>query len=248
MVSDGCASLSGRIDDEPGLVVAGRLRRVVGLTIEAVGCTAALGERCDVVDLDGRVVETEVVGFAEERLFLMPTRHIDGLRAGARVIPRHCRFGLTLRDELRGRVLDGRGEPIDGRGRIGGPERSVPASEPINPLERLPITEPLDVGVRSINALTTLGRGQRVGLFAGSGVGKSMLLAMMTRHTDADVVVVGLIGERGREVSEFVNETLGEAALGRAVVVATPADEPPLMRLNGAWLATSIASIFATGA
>jgi flagellum-specific ATP synthase len=147
-------------------------------------------------------------------------------------------------DELLGRVLDGAGRPLDGLGDLACTDRVPLMGEPLNPLMRRPIREPLDVGVRSINALLTVGSGQRIGLFAGSGVGKSVLLGMMTRYTQADVTVVGLIGERGREVQDFVSNTLGPQGMRRAVVIATPADHPPLMRAHGAWLATAIAEYF----
>ena len=233
-----------RCDSAADLIVEGTLRRVIGLAIEADGCTAPLGGRCDVVGPGGSRVETEVVGFAEDCLYLMATRRVEGMVANSRVVPRPSSKDIEIGPEILGRVLNGRGEPIDDKGALYGEHRLALNVDTLNPLKRRPIDEPLDVGIRSINALLTLGRGQRVGLFAGSGVGKSMLLGMMTRHTTADVVVVGLIGERGREVGEFVLETLGTDGLARSVVIATPADDTPLMRLNGAWLATAIAEYF----
>lgn len=230
--------------EAPKLVVEGRLRRTVGLAMEAEGCSAAVGGRCDVVAEDGRHVETEVVGFAGERLFLMPHGEMHGIVPNARVIPVPGVHEVTVGDGLLGRVLDGRGRPLDNGGPIE-KRLSVPlVGSPINPLNRQPIREPLDVGVRSINSLLTIGRGQRMGLFAGSGVGKSMLLSMMTRNTNADVVVVGLVGERGREVKEFIDLTLGSETMHKAVVVATPADDTPLMRMHGAWLSAAIAEHF----
>ena len=226
------------------LVVEGKLNRMVGLTVEAVGCQAAIGGRCMIANPDGSRVETEVVGFAGERLYLMPTADIRGLSPHARVIPIDRGCEAQVGDGLLGRVLDGAGRPLDGKGPVHA-DHSVPLTgRPINPLTRQPIREPLDVGVRSINALTSVGRGQRLGLFAGSGVGKSVLLGMMTRYTNADVIVVGLVGERGREVVEFVQNSLGEEGMARSVVVATPADTSPLMRLHGAMLATSIAEYY----
>ena len=225
----------------PRLIVEGTLKRSVGLAMEAEGCHAAVGGRCDVVAADGRRVETEVVGFAGERLYLMPIGDMRGLTPNARVIPKAGFPEVRVGDSLLGRVLDGCGNPLDG-----GPGITETATMPlvgrsINPLARRPIREQLDVGVRSINALLPLGRGQRMGLFAGSGVGKSMLLGSMTRNTTADVVVVAMIGERGREVREFIDTALGPEAMQKAVVVATPADDPPLMRLHGAWLSAAIA-------
>ena len=231
-------------DEAPDLVVEGVLRRTVGLAMEAEGCHAALGGRCDVVTVDGRHVETQVVGFSGERLFLMPVGDMRGVVPNARVIPVSESPEVVVGDDLLGRVLDGRGRPLDG-GKPLARGQTVPLmGEPINPLHRQPIRTQLDVGVRSINSLLSIGRGQRMGLFAGSGIGKSVLLSMMTRNTEADVVVVGLVGERGREVKEFIDHSLGSEGLKRSVVVATPADDTPLMRLHGAWLTTSIAEYF----
>ena len=226
------------------LIVEGKLTRMVGLTLEAVGCRAAIGGRCLVETPHGRVIEAEVVGFAGERIYLMPTGDIQGLEPDCKVIPMGRACTARVGFGLLGRVIDGAGKPLDGRGPLQ-TEKTMPLTgRPINPLARKPIHEPLDVGVRAINALLTVGRGQRLGLFAGTGVGKSILLGMMTKYTSADVVVVGLIGERGREVNEFVQKILGKEGLTRAVVVATPADYPPLMRMHGALLATSVAEFF----
>lgn len=194
----------------------GRLRRVVGLALEAEGCEAPIGARCMIDGSEG-CVETEVVGFNNGRLFLMPADTMHGVLPNARVRPFSSRAGAPVGDRLIGRVIDANGEPLDGQGPLLAEERASSRRAPINPMQRAAITTPLDVGVRSINALLTIGRGQRMGLFAGSGVGKSTLLGMMTRYTAADIVVVGLIGERGREVKEFVDYTLG-AEIGRAHV------------------------------
>jgi flagellum-specific ATP synthase len=224
--------------------VEGVLTRMVGLTLEAAGCQAAVGDRCDVLGNDGARIEAEVVGFSGDRLYLMPTGDIHGLKPNARVVPRTGAETVAVGPHLLGRIMDGAGAPLDGLGHIAAEERIRLTGTPINPLSRQPIEEPLDVGVRAINSLLTVGRGQRIGLFAGSGVGKSVLLGMMARYTSADVIVVGLIGERGREVKEFVERILGPQGLKRAIVVATPADNPPLMRLHGAWRATAIAEHF----
>jgi flagellum-specific ATP synthase len=228
----------------PPLPVAGRLTRMVGLTLEAEGCQAAIGDRCEIIGSDDSHVEAEVVGFAGERLYLMPTGDLHGMRADARVLPRTRAGTVRVGPRLLGRVVDGACRPLDGQGPIETETSVRLAGRPINPLLRRPISHALDVGVRAINGLLTVGRGQRVGLFAGSGVGKSVLLGMMARYTAADVIVVGLIGERGREVKEFIERILGKVGLARSVVVATPADYPPLMRLHGAWLATAIAEYF----
>ena len=224
-----------------GLAREGVLRRAVGLTLEASGCSAPLGSRCRVETAGGRWVETEVVGFSGDRTFLMPTADLAGLLPNARVVTSHQEGEVAVGDGLLGRVIGSDGVPLDGRGPIRAESWVGLGGEAINPLMREPITRSLDVGVRAINALLPIGRGQRIGLFAGSGVGKSTLLGMMTRYTAADVIVVGLIGERGREVRDFVESTLGEEGLRRSVVVATPADRPPLARLHGALRATAIA-------
>ena len=238
------AQSRARMADTGEIVVEGTLHRMVGMTLEATGCQVPVGGRCLVDTADGSHLEAEVVGFSGENLFLMPTGDIRGLMPGARVIPIQGVSGVAVGDDLLGRVLDGAGRPLDGQRELRCTERVPLLGKPLNPLMRRAIRDPLDVGVRSINALLTVGGGQRLGLFAGSGVGKSVLLGMMTRYTKADVTVVGLIGERGREVQEFVSNTLGPDGMRKAVVVATPADNPPLMRVHGAWLATSIAEYF----
>jgi flagellum-specific ATP synthase len=203
-----------------------------------------MGTRCLIEGNDGEQVEAEVVGFADNRLFLMPTGNLSGVMPHARVIPTSNVSRVAAGDALLGRVIDGAGNPLDGRGPLHCENKVRLEARCINPLARQPICDPLDVGVRSINALFTIGRGQRLGLFSGSGIGKSSLLSMMTRFTKADVIVVGLIGERGREVKEFVEDNLGPEGLARSVVVATPADCSPLMRVHGAWVATSISEYF----
>lgn len=222
----------------------GSLIRMVGIKLEAVGCQAPLGGRCRIETDEGHSVEAEVVGFSDGSLFLMPEGNLQGIKLGARVIPMDTSGVVAVDEQLLGRVIDGAGNPIDGKGDLKCLHHNPLRGNSINPLHRSPIKEPLDVGVRAINALMTMGKGQRLGLFAGSGVGKSTLLGMMTRHTEADVIVVALVGERGREVREFVEEILGEEGLGKAIVVATPADDSPLMRVHGAWRATSIAEYF----
>ena len=224
--------------------VDGRLSTLVGLTLQASGCRAAVGSRCLIETGDGGDIEAEVIGFDRERTLLMPAGPVDGLRPGARVRPLQRPLEVPVGDGLLGRVIDADGRPIDDRGPLSGCTRAPLDAKPLSPLDRAPVREPFDVGVRSINALLTLGRGQRVGLFAGSGVGKSSLLGMMTRHSSADVSVIALIGERGREVGDFVRDTLGPEGMARAVVVAVPADRPPLARLQGARLASAIAEGF----
>jgi len=233
-----------RVPEARTMVVEGVLKRVVGLTLEAVGCQVQIGARCRVLNQDGSGIEAEAVGFSGDRVFFMPTGDMQGLRPNARVVPIRHAAEVVVGPGLLGRVLDGEGRPLDGKGRLDCEGHARLAGQPINPLSRMPIREPLDVGVRTINALLSVGRGQRLGLFAGTGVGKSTLLGMMTRYTRADVIVVGLVGERGREVRDFLDQNLGPEGLKRAVVVATPADRSPLMRLRGAYVATAIAEYF----
>ena len=254
---------AARVAQAPGLEVHGTLTRLAGLVLEATGIRAPVGSQCL-----GRLgtqppVLAEVVGFSSDRAFLMPAGDVHGLSSGASVVPAAPyvpvpRLGeperevsmhigalrLPLGAGLLGRVVDPQGRPMDHQG----PVRDVTAEpldrQPINAMDRDPVREPLDTGVRAINALLTVGRGQRIGLFAGSGVGKSVLLGMMARYTEAEVIVVGLIGERGREVKEFIEDILGEEGRRRSVVVAAPADAPPLLRMQGAAYATAIAEHF----
>jgi len=245
------ASLAARLstyipytEKKPPLLVEGRLKRMVGLALEAEGCKAPIGGRCIIRNVDMPDIDTEVVGFAGDKLYLMPLEMVSGLKPGARVIPQQQKVTVPVGQQLLGRVLDGRGQPLDGKGPLDVKESAPLTRDPINPMDRAPIKDTLNVGIRAINSLLTIGRGQRMGLFAGSGVGKSVLLGMMTKFTSADVTVVGLIGERGREVKEFIEQTLGDEGLKRAVVVASPADDSPLMRMHGAMLATAIAEHF----
>ena len=246
------------------LLPIGRLTRINGLVMEASGLKLPLGSACSILTPHGPPVDAEVVGFAGERLYLMPSDDVHGLAPGSAVIafesPRPAPRIDTLNapgrrlsdraklmpvgDELLGRVVDGVGRPLDNKGPLLANQVRSLQSRPVNPMSRAAIEQPLDVGIRAINALLTVGRGQRMGLFAGSGVGKSVLLGMMARYTEAEVIVVGLIGERGREVKEFIEQILGAEGIRRAVVVAAPADTGPLMRLQGAAYATTIAEHF----
>lgn len=238
-------NLQGRLPRQfPPLLASGRLVRMIGLVLEAEGFDASVGTRCRVEGSHHRGIDAEVVGFHGDRLQLMAAGDLQGVAPGARVqpLPGQAQAGVGAR--LLGRIVDGQGQVLDGQGPVLA-ERYVPLlGRPLNPMQRAPVQRPLDVGVRAINALFTVGRGARMGLFAGSGVGKSVLLGMMARHTDADIIVVGLIGERGREVKEFIEEILGVEGRSRAVVVAAPADVPALTRIRGAHLATAIAEYF----
>ncbi|ENA5973117.1 flagellum-specific ATP synthase FliI [Escherichia albertii] len=232
----------------------GRLIRATGLVLEATGLQLPLGATCVIERQNGtetREVESEVVGFNGQRLFLMPLEEVDGVLPGARVYAKNISAEglqsgkqLPLGPALLGRVLDGSGKPLDGLLSPDTAETGVLITPPFNPLQRTPIEHVLDTGVRPINALLTVGRGQRMGLFAGSGVGKSVLLGMMARYTRADVIVVGLIGERGREVKDFIENILGAEGRARSVVIAAPADVSPLLRMQGAAYATRIAEDF----
>ena len=246
------------------LETVGTLLRVTGLVLEAAGVRVPVGSVCDVRSEGQPPVQAEVVGFSGDRAYLMPTGDLHGLASGARVTPRPAprvapRLGrenhpwrrsedrglhLPMGDGLLGRVVDPQGHPMDRAGPLGEVHAEPMIRRPINAMDRDPIRTALDTGVRAINALLTVGRGQRIGLFAGTGVGKSVLLGMMARYTQADVIVVGLIGERGREVKEFIEDILGEEGRARSVVVAAPADAPPLLRMQGASYATAIAEHF----
>lgn len=233
-----------RKQEAPILSLEGKVTRLVGLTLEAVGCEEKVGSRCYIATHEGDRVEAEVVGFDDNKSYLMSIGSTRGIAPGSAIIPSGRVAEVAVDDSLLGRILDGAGNPLDDKGSIFAEKKYPLMSSSFNPLNRAPVVTPLDVGVRSINSLLTIGRGQRIGLFAGSGVGKSILLSMMTRFTSADVIVVGLIGERGREVKEFIEKNLGNEGLSRSVVVAAPADESPLMRLHGAMVATSIAEYF----
>ncbi|MCX8583698.1 MULTISPECIES: flagellar protein export ATPase FliI [unclassified Gilliamella] len=231
----------------------GRLVKASGLVLEAIGLKLPLGSNCFVErQLDGKIqaVECEVIGFKGKTLYLMPFESTDGILLDARVytsqydLTHFSHKVLPIGMGLLGRVVDAMGKPLDGKPLPEDIEYEGLINKTLNPLTRTPIHQVLDVGIRAINALLTVGQGQRMGLFAGSGVGKSVLLGMMARYTKADIIVVGLIGERGREVKDFIENILGKEGLARSVVVAAPADVSPLLRLQGAAYATKIAEKF----
>ena len=222
----------------------GTLVRLVGLRMEARGIMAPIGTCCELTSDSGHRVEAEVVGFQDKTLFLMPFTEPVGIGPGATVRAMPDSGSVSLGPELLGRVIDGRGHAIDGKPQPQCATRLSLLGLPINPMERGPIHKILDVGVKAINGLLTIGRGQRIGLVAGSGVGKSVLLGMLTRFTEADVVVIGLVGERGREVQAFIQETLGEEGLAKAVVVAAPANVSPVLRLKAAQMTHLVAEYF----
>lgn len=243
-------TLQHKIEKIPKTARIGKLVKATGMALEAKGIKLPLGASCLVEKSELSHVECEVVGFSGESLYLMPLSNIEGIQLGAKVIPKVDIEGiptvkkLPLGEELLGRVLDASGKPLDNLGKLDATVYEPLQSSAINPMHRTPISTVLDVGVKAINSLLTVGKGQRMGLFAGSGVGKSVLLGMMSRFTEADIVVVGLIGERGREVKSFIEDILGSEGLKRSVVVAAPADVSPIMRMQGASYATKIAEYF----
>ena len=229
----------------PKPVLSGKLVRVVGLTLEARGISAPLGAHCQVENLDaGTVIDAEVVGFQDDLIYLMAYTDPGGVGPGSRVWLRSNHTKARLGEKLLGRVIDGLGNPVDGKGPISFTDQLSLEGVAINPMERGAIERVLDTGIKAIDTCLTLGRGQRIGLVAGSGVGKSMLLGMLTRNTEADVVIIGLIGERGREVQEFINQILGEAGMTKAVVIAAPANVSPVMRLKATNLTHLVAEYF----
>jgi len=231
------------IADAPRFVTQGRVSRVVGQVIEATGLPVSLGEICRIESPGTERLTAQVVGFHERGVLLVPLRELEGIQPGATVRPLKRPLDAPVGDALVGRVIDGLGRPIDGSGPLPSRRQSLHARPP-RPLERARITSPLPTGVRALDSLVTLGRGQRVGIMAGSGVGKSVLLGMIARHTAADVNVIALLGERGREVREFIERDLGADGLARSVVVVATSDQSPVMRAAGAGVATTIAEYF----
>ncbi len=233
------------LDTAVPMTVEGRVREVVGLLAEVDGIPGRLGEMCRVERPNGGTpIEAEVVGFKDERTLIMPLGDLHGVQAGARVMARGGLLTVPVGPEVLGRVLDGLGRPIDGKGPVLASHRQPRAGGSPHVLERAPITQPLATGVRAIDGLLTCGLGQRIGIFAGSGVGKSTVLSMIARHASTDVNVIALIGERGREVREFIDHNLGPEGLARSVVIVSTSDEPAPLRLNAAWVATTVAEEF----
>ena len=237
--------LTRRIAELPRLVSYGRVVRITGLVVEAAGIDVGLGEICSISSLsDGRSVLAEVCGFHDKGVLLMSLGELEGIHPGSMVVPLGRSMGVQVGESLLGRVLDGLGQPIDGGPKLDLTERMPLAAEPPNPLHRQVISEPLETGVRVIDGLLTIGRGQRIGIFAGSGVGKSTLLGMIARQAKADVNVIALLGERGREVRDFIENSLGPEGLARSVVIVATGDQAALVRARGALVATAIAEYF----
>ena len=222
----------------------GRVEQVLGLVVEGRGLKAGIGSLVSIMTASGRPLSGEVVGFRGGLIVVMPYGDTTGVCEGDRIRLVDAEPSARVGDGFLGRVVDGLGEPLDGKGPLGACVEYPLYGKPINPMERRPVEEFLDVGISAINLMTPVGRGQRVAIMAGSGVGKSVLMGMMTRYTEADVIVLGLIGERGREVKDFVDKTLGPEGLQRAVVVAATSDTPPLVRMRGAYQATALAEYY----
>lgn len=222
----------------------GRIVKMIGLIAEADGLGVSIGSRCKIQSDRGSAIMAEVVGFKDDRVLLMPYGDTRGIRPGSRVTLVDETPHADVGENFLGRVINGMGEPLDGKGSIQATAQYPLYGSHINPLDRRTITKQMDVGVTAVNVMIPLGQGQRVAIMAGSGVGKSVLMGMMTRHTSADVTVIGLIGERGREVKDFIEENLGAEGMKKAVVVAATSDSPALVRMRGAYLATTLAEYF----
>ncbi len=222
----------------------GKVNRIIGLVIEGDGPSVSVGSLCTIYPKNLMSIQAQVVGFQDKKILLMPLGDITGIEPGSIIESTEDSPTYRPSNALIGRVIDGNGLPIDGKGSISGGTEYPIMGRPINPLERQRLREPLDVGIRSINGLLSFAKGQRLGILAGTGVGKSVLMGMIARNTNADINVIALIGERGREVKEFIDENLGEEGLKRSVVIAAASDQPPLVRLRGAYIATTIAEYF----
>ena len=233
------------VDATDPIRVRGKVNQVLGLVVEANGPPVSIGELCRIDGPDGsEPVYTEVVGFKENKVLMMPLGEIVGIAPGSRVTATDEPFQVQVGEGLLGRVLNGLGEPIDGKGTLWCNDTMPVSAPPPDPLERKRITEPLGTGIRAVDSLLTCGKGQRAGIFAGSGVGKSVLLGMLARNAESDVNVIALIGERGREVRDFLERDLGPEGLARSVVVVATSDQPALVRIKGAQVATAIAEYF----
>jgi flagellum-specific ATP synthase len=223
--------------------VYGRVVEIAGIIIKATGVKASIGESCKIFSDHAFALDSEVVGFRDGKVILMAVGDLGGIRLGSRVLPIGKKVSIRVSPSLRGRVVNDRGESIDGKGPLRGGDYPLLSSTP-HPLRRHRIGEPIDLGIRAINGLLTCGKGQRIGIMAGSGVGKSVLLGMMARYTEAAVNVIALIGERGREVREFIEKDLGEEGREKSVVVVATSDQPPLAKVRAALAATAIAEYF----
>jgi len=234
------------LDQINPIKVNGTVSEIIGLMVEGHGPASSVGEMCNIFANGGscETLRAEVVGFRKGKVLLMPLDHLQGVGPGCKIVSLGRKASIAVGKKLLGRIIDGLGNPIDGRGPVE-PEDDYPLyAEPINPLKRGRIVEPMDLGIRVLNGLLSCGKGQKMGIFSGSGVGKSILLGMIARYTKADVNVIGLIGERGREVREFVEKNLGPDGLSRSVVIVATSDRHPLIRMRAAYVATSVAEYF----
>ena len=224
--------------------LAGKIVKVAGIIAEANGPGLSVGSLCEIKTSEGLDIQAEVIGFNEKRVIVMPFGEMRGVRPGSRIVAVSKRPAVQVGESFLGRIIDGLGQPIDGKGRIKGDKRYSIYGDVLNPLKRDIIHDVLDVGISSINSLLTIGKGQRIAIMSGSGVGKSVLMGMIARNTSADVTVIALIGERGREVREFIERSLGEEGLKKSVVVAATSDSSPLIRIRGAYVAATLAEYF----
>jgi flagellum-specific ATP synthase len=231
--------------EQDPILVRGKVTNIVGLVVEGHGPGSAMGGMCEIFSRSRRKsIMAEVVGFRDKRVLLMPLGDLSGIGPGSMIIARKSQPTVKVGSDMLGRVIDGMGDPLDGKGPLVLDQEMPLYGNPYNPLKKRRIDAPLDLGIKAINGLLTVGKGQRMAIMAGSGVGKSVLLGMMARHTKADVNVIALIGERGREVKEFLERDLGDEGLKRSVVVTAVSDQPSLIRIRGAYLATTIAEYF----
>lgn len=237
-------ALQEAVENTGTTVSRGEVVKVAGLSIESAGPSVGLGELCGIHTKDGNRLLAEVVGFKKQHLILLPLEHLEGVRAGDTVTARSSRRDIHLGEDILGRVLNGLGEPIDNQGAIKGTDTKTIHTDSPPALSREKITQPLSLGIRSIDGMLTCGRGQRMGIFAGSGVGKSVLLGDIANSSDADVNIVALIGERGREVREFLDENLGEHGLKKSVIIVATSDKPAIQRVKAAFVAVTIAEYF----
>ena len=237
-------ALERKLDGPMELVTEGKVTQVVGLVIEGTVPNVRMGTLCEIFVQDEQPIFAEVVGFRGSTALMMPLGEVSGIRMGSRIRPRNTSTSVPVGNGMLGRVFDGLGRPIDGRGALHVEAEMPLYAEPLNPLKRRPIEEPAWTGIKSIDCLLTCGRGQRVGIFAGSGVGKSVTLGMIAKNCTSDVNVIAMIGERGREVLNFIEGDLGPEGLARSVVITATSDSPPLVRLRAAWYATAVAEFF----
>ena len=237
-------NIKKKVESIDPIKVYGKVTNITGILIEGIGPGVSIGTVCTIINQEGKEFKAEVVGFRGNKILLMPFADVKGFTPNSLIYAEKGLTKIKVGESLLGRVIDALGNPIDGKGEIKFTDTVSLYRDPINPMLRKPIKEPLDVGIKAINGILTIGKGQRIGILAGSGVGKSTLLGMIARYTEADINVIGLIGERGREVKEFIEKNLGEEGLKKSIVVAVTSDNSPLLRMRGAFVATSIAEYF----